>query len=144
MVRVFVLFEEPPEPERYQRHNELCRRVPGATVRHGKVLRTLFGEPKLEYYAEFEFPDMSSFQAVARSEEFAATGKDAGVMGCNTASTWPRSSDAHRGPRWLLLADSTANRRRSFATHKWFSGVASSSGRDGLSPMRDAETRSCP
>jgi hypothetical protein len=35
----------------------------------------------LHYYAEFEFPDRASFDAVARSEELAATGKDAAEMG---------------------------------------------------------------
>jgi hypothetical protein len=54
--------------------------VPGSTFRHGKVLRTFSGEP-LHYYAEFEFPDLDAFQAVAGSDEFRATGKDAAEMG---------------------------------------------------------------
>ncbi len=81
MVRVFVVYESAPDPERYERHAELCRRVPGATYRHGRVLRTLHGAPELHYYAEFEFPDMDSFKAVADVEEFRATGKDAAEMG---------------------------------------------------------------
>ena len=81
MVRVFVLYEEAPDAERYERHAELCRRVPGATFRHGKVVRTLHGQPEWRYYAEFEFPDMQSFQQVAGADEFRATGKDAAEMG---------------------------------------------------------------
>ena len=81
MIRVFVVYEAEPDPERYAQHVALCRKVPGATVRHGKVLRTLHGAPELRYYAEFEFADMDSFQAVARSDELVATGKDAADMG---------------------------------------------------------------
>jgi hypothetical protein len=80
VVRVFVVYESQPEPERYERHAELCRRVPGATFRHGRVLRTLHGS-ELHYYAEFEFPDMEAFKAVSDSEELRATGKDAADMG---------------------------------------------------------------
>ena len=80
MIRVFVVYEQEPGAERYARHVELCRQVPGATFRHGKVLRTLFG-PELTYYAEFEFPDLDAFQAVSGSDEFRATGKDAAEMG---------------------------------------------------------------
>lgn len=80
MVRVFVVYETEPDPARYEQHAELCRKVPGATFRHGRVTRTLFGN-ELAYYAEFEFPDHESFQAVARGEEMAATGRDAAEMG---------------------------------------------------------------
>jgi hypothetical protein len=75
VVRVFVTYEAEPDTERYERHAALCRNVPGATFRHGIVTRTLFGKPVLHYYAEFEFPDRASFDAVARSEELAATGR---------------------------------------------------------------------
>lgn len=81
MVRVIAVYEAEPDPERYERHAELCRRVPGSTFRHGKVLRTLHGDRELHHYAEFEFPDLESFQAVARSEEMSATGKDAAELG---------------------------------------------------------------
>ena len=81
MIRVFVTYESEPDPERYAQHAELCRRVPGATFRHGQVHRTLHGAPEWKYYAEFEFLDMDSFQAVARSDEMLATGKDAAEMG---------------------------------------------------------------
>ena len=81
MIRVFVAYESEPAAARYEQHVELCRRVPGAVFRHGKVLRTLHGEPELAYYAEFEFPDLESFQSVAASEEFRTTGKDAAEMG---------------------------------------------------------------
>jgi hypothetical protein len=81
MVRVFVVYEQEPDPERFERHAELCRRVPGGTFRHGRVFGAPMGEPRFRYYAEWEFRDLDSFKAAARTEEFAATGKDAAEMG---------------------------------------------------------------
>ncbi len=81
MIRVIACYESQPDAERYERHAELCRRVEGSTFRHGRVLRTIHGEPELHYYAEFEFPDLDAFKAVSDSEEFRATGKDAAEMG---------------------------------------------------------------
>jgi hypothetical protein len=81
MIRAFVLYEEEPEPGRYEQHAELCRRVPGGTFRHGRVFGAPMGEPKYKYYAEWEFADMDAFKAAARTEEFMATGKDAMDMG---------------------------------------------------------------
>jgi hypothetical protein len=80
VIRVFVVYEQEPSAERYARHVEICRRVPGATFRHGRIVRTLHG-PELHYYAEFEFPDMAAFQQVSASDEFSETGKDAAEMG---------------------------------------------------------------
>jgi hypothetical protein len=76
-----VVYREQPDADRYQQHEELCRRVAGSTFRHGRVLRTIHGESELQYYAEFEFPDLEAFQAVADSEELRATGTDAAEMG---------------------------------------------------------------
>jgi hypothetical protein len=81
VVKVFVLYEREPEPQRYERHAELCRRVAGATFRHGQVFGAPAGEPKFPYYAEWEFADMDSFKSAARTPEFAETGKDAMEMG---------------------------------------------------------------
>jgi hypothetical protein len=81
MIRAFVLYESEPDPERYERHAELCRQVPGGTFRHGKVFGAPMGEPAYAYYAEWEFADREAFDAAARSEEFMATGKDAMEMG---------------------------------------------------------------
>jgi EthD domain-containing protein len=81
VIRVFAVYESQPDAERYEQHAELCRQVPGVTFRHGRVLRTIQGAPALHYYAEFEFPNMDAFKAVADSEEFRATGKDAAEMG---------------------------------------------------------------
>ena len=81
MIRVFVVYEQEPEPERYARHAELCRKVSGATFRHGRVFGAPRGEPAFRYYAEWEFPDLDAFKAAARTEEFMATGKDAMEMG---------------------------------------------------------------
>ena len=81
MVRAFVLYEGDVDPDRYARHLELCRQVPGATFRHGPVFGAPMGDPPHRYYAEFEWPDMDAFKAAARGPEFAATGKDAMEMG---------------------------------------------------------------
>ncbi len=81
MVRAFVLYEGDVDPGRFAQHVELCRRVPGATFRHGRVFGSPMGDPPHRYYAEFEWPDMDAFKAAARGPEFAATGKDAMEMG---------------------------------------------------------------
>jgi len=81
VIRVFVLYEQAPERERYARHAELCRRVEGGTFRHGSVFGAPVGEPRYPYYAEWEFPDLDAFKAAARTPEFAETGKDAMAMG---------------------------------------------------------------
>jgi len=81
MVRAIVLYDDAPDPGRYESHVALCHKVPGATFRHGPVFGAPMGEPKYRYYAEWEFPDMDAFKAASRSEEFMATGKDAMEMG---------------------------------------------------------------
>jgi hypothetical protein len=81
MVRAIVLYDEEPDAERYAEHVELCRRVPGATFRHGRVFGAPTGDPAYRYYAEFEWPDMDAFKSNSRSEEFGATAKDAMDMG---------------------------------------------------------------
>jgi hypothetical protein len=80
MIKVFVLYEQEPEAGRYEEHAALCRAVQGGTFRHGKVFGSPTGQ-KFAYYAEWDFPDMDAFNAAARTDEFAATGKDAGAMG---------------------------------------------------------------
>jgi hypothetical protein len=81
MVRAFAVYEGEVDRERFERHAELCRRVPGSTFRHGRIFGAAGGQPKFTYYAEFEWPDMDAFRAVANSAEFMATGKDAMEMG---------------------------------------------------------------
>ena len=76
-----MVYEEEPDPERYGRHAELCRQVEGAAFRHGKVFGAPMGEPRFRYYAEWEFPDMDSFKAAARTPEFTRTGADAMALG---------------------------------------------------------------
>jgi hypothetical protein len=80
MIRVFIVYEQEPDPERYERHAELCRRVEGGVFRHGKVFGAPFGEPRYAYYAEWEFPDADTFKAASRTPEFAETGRDAMEM----------------------------------------------------------------
>jgi hypothetical protein len=81
MVRVFVLYDEAPDPARYAEHVELCLKVSGATFTHGPVFGSPMGDPKHQYYASFDFADMDAFKAGAGSPEFAACGKDAAEMG---------------------------------------------------------------
>jgi hypothetical protein len=81
MIRAFAVYQGEPDPERYKRHVELCRKVPGATFRHGKVFGAPVGEPEFRYYAEFEWPDMDAFKAASRSDELRETGKDAMELG---------------------------------------------------------------
>ncbi|MGH3002891.1 MAG: hypothetical protein ACRDM1_09580 [Gaiellaceae bacterium] len=77
MVRVLVLYGEEPDATQYAEHAELCRRVPGGTFRHGTVFGAPGGEPAHRYYAEWEFADRGAFATATRSDEFAATGRDA-------------------------------------------------------------------
>jgi hypothetical protein len=86
VIRVVVLYGEAPDSQEYEQHAELCRRVPGATFRHGPVFGAPMGEPAHGYYAEWEFPDEESFEAGTASDEFMATGKDAYKRG------WPLPS----------------------------------------------------
>ncbi len=81
MIRAFVVYEGEPDEARFADHAELCRKVPGATFRHGKVFGAPMGEPRFKYYAEWEFPDRDAFKSAARTEEFMATGKDAMALG---------------------------------------------------------------
>ena len=81
MIRAIVLYDEAPDADRYQRHVELCRAVPGATFRHGRVFGAPVGEPKHAYYAEFEFPDLDAFKTATRGADFSATAQDAMEMG---------------------------------------------------------------
>ena len=77
MVRAIVLYDEEPDAARYEQHVELCRRVPGATFRHGRVFGAPMGDPAYRYYAEWEWPEKEAFKDASRSQEFMATGKDA-------------------------------------------------------------------
>jgi EthD domain len=81
MIRAIVLYKDTPDAEWYERHAELCRAVPGATFRHGRIFGAPMGDPEHSYFAEFEWPDMDAFKAGARTEEFMATGKDAMTQG---------------------------------------------------------------
>jgi hypothetical protein len=89
MVRMVVLYEREVDPDRYQRHlDEFVANVEYAAFRHGKAFGSPFDAPAFGYYAEFEWDDMESFQATARSEAFAASGKDAMEMGIPFTATF--------------------------------------------------------
>jgi hypothetical protein len=63
VIRVFVLYPEAPDPEAYAQHVEFNRReVPGATVRHGRILGSAQGESDVAYYFEFEFADRDTWK----------------------------------------------------------------------------------
>jgi len=81
MVRAVILYEREPEPERYAQHVRLCRAVDCGAFRHGKAFGAPSGQPAFAYYAEFEWDDLEAFKASARTEAFAATGKDAAALG---------------------------------------------------------------
>jgi len=77
MIRVFVLYAEAPEPERYAAHVELSRReVPGATIRHGRIFGSPEGPPEFAYYFEYEFPDRDAFRAAEEGLNAAAADAD--------------------------------------------------------------------
>jgi hypothetical protein len=80
MIKAFVLYEQEPDPARYEQHAELCSRVEGGTFSHGKIFGAPTGQ-RYAYYAEWEFQDMDTFRAAAKTDEFAATGRDAAEMG---------------------------------------------------------------
>lgn len=77
MHRVIVLYAEEPDADSYAEHAEICRKVPGAVFRHGRILGSPMGEAPHRYYAEFEFADEETFKTATRGDEFMATGKDA-------------------------------------------------------------------
>ncbi len=82
MVRAVILYEQEPDPERYARHvEEFATKIDCRAFRHGKAFGAPMGEPAFAYNAEFEWDDMEAFKTAARSEEFAASGKDAMEMG---------------------------------------------------------------
>jgi hypothetical protein len=82
MVRAIIQYESEPDPDRYQQHvDDFGSKVECSAFRHGKVFGSPFGEPKVRYYAEFEWDDMESFKAAVNAPEFAASGKDAMDMG---------------------------------------------------------------
>jgi hypothetical protein len=77
MSKVVVLYEQAPDAAAYAGHADVCRLVPGGTFRHGPSAGSPYGDPPHVYLAEWEFPDRETSEAATRSEEFAATGKDA-------------------------------------------------------------------
>ena len=79
MIRVFVLYSEQPDPERYEQHVALVRQqVPGAQTRHGRVLGGM-PDPDAAYYFEYEFPDRDAWKAA--QDGLMAGAKDAEEMG---------------------------------------------------------------
>jgi hypothetical protein len=62
VIRVFVLYTEAPDPDRYADHVALnLREVPAAMIRHGRILGSAQGESEYAYYFEYEFPDRDTW-----------------------------------------------------------------------------------
>ena len=81
-MRAVILYESEPEPERYARHvEEFAAAVECDAFRHGKAFGSPFEKPAFAYYAEFEWADRDGFKTAVRTDEFAASGKDAMGMG---------------------------------------------------------------
>jgi phosphoribosylformylglycinamidine (FGAM) synthase-like amidotransferase family enzyme len=79
VVRVFVLYAEQPDPERYEEHVEFSlEQVPGTTIRHGRVLGGM-PDPDAAYYFEYEFPDRDAWKAA--QEGLMAAGEHAQGLG---------------------------------------------------------------
>jgi hypothetical protein len=63
VIRVFVLYSEQPDPERYERHVALSHeQVRGAEIRHGRVLGGMPDPPDAAYYFEYQFPDRDAWK----------------------------------------------------------------------------------
>jgi len=94
MVRATILYEQEPDPDRYATHvEEFGAKVECKAFRHGKSFGAPFGEPAFAYYAEFEWDDMDAFKTAARTEEFAASGRDATAMGIPFTVTFAEISE---------------------------------------------------
>lgn len=79
MIRVFVLYSEQPDPERYEQHVELSRQqVPGAEIRHGRILGGM-PDPDAAYYFEYEFSDRDAWKTA--QDGLTAAAQDAQEMG---------------------------------------------------------------
>ena len=79
MVRVFILYSEQPDPEGYEQHAQRAReQVPGARLRHGRILGGI-PDPDARYYAEFEFPDRDAWKA--GQDGLTAAAEDARQLG---------------------------------------------------------------
>jgi hypothetical protein len=81
MQKAIVLWERAPDGEWYGRHAELCRKVPGATFRAGRIFGTPNGKSEFAQYAEFEFADREAFGSGMSSEEMGAVVEDAQSQG---------------------------------------------------------------
>ena len=81
MVKAVVLWERAPDAEWYSRHAELCKKVPGATFRAGRIFGSPAGEPDRHQYAEFEFSDRAAFDKGMTSAEMGAAVEDGQTQG---------------------------------------------------------------
>jgi hypothetical protein len=60
VIRVFVLYPEAPDPDRYAEHVQLnLREVPAAMI--GPIFGSAQGKSEYAYYFEYEFPDRDTW-----------------------------------------------------------------------------------
>ena len=81
MFRSIVLWRTSPETQWYEKHLDLARKVPGATVRAGRIFGSPGGEPDFQHYAEFEFGDKESFKRGVNSPEMMDVVEDVEASG---------------------------------------------------------------
>ena len=82
MVRVDVLYEREPEPERYARHlEEFARKVECQAFRHGKAFGSPSASPPSRTTPSSSGPTWTRSRPPRAPTEFAASGKDAMEMG---------------------------------------------------------------
>ena len=104
MIRAVVLYESEPEAGRYATSwsRSSRRRSPAAAFRHGKALGAPVRRARLSPTTPSSSGlDRDSFKAATRSEEFAASGKDAMGMGIPFSVTFVELRDRARPPRPL-------------------------------------------
>ena len=104
MVRVVVLYDEAPDPQRYEQHLALCRSVPGATFRHGPVFGAPVGEPQHAVLRRVRVagPGLVQGGRVVRRVRGDRAGRDGDGAGGSASSS--RGSSALGKPRLALLA----------------------------------------
>ena len=74
--------EGTPDPARYEQHDrDSSSKVPGATIRHGKVFGRRFRRARVRALLRVRVPGHGRVQGRHAVEEFAAAGKDAMEMG---------------------------------------------------------------
>ena len=122
MVRVVVLYDEEPDPQRYEQHVELCRCGPGRRrSATGRSSARRWASRTHRYYAEWELPDQDAFKAAARQRR--VRGDRARTR---ASAALPRPTVAVRGARLAYAEVAAGASRARAATPSCTSGPAMS------------------